>query len=227
MSSLFLLPLSPHPPSPAQSASSTAPMGIVCVWARWSATSWITVGTTAMRKTALWSPSTLHRASSIVSASVCCSISVLPSLSLTPSNNTNRYRLASSTWFSIPLSLLSLSSLLIWFCSPCRSHWADVMTAPEVDHESCTISYTRQSSPGKGQLTLSQRGRLTTNCFCMLHCLIPLICQRWFGHLLSCCCCCWKDSWLWEQWLLTQVRFCDDVHFSHAYNVLHVMCILS
>lgn len=51
-----------------QSASSTAPMGIVCVWAHWSATSSIIAGTTAMRRTAPWSPSTLRRGSSTVSA---------------------------------------------------------------------------------------------------------------------------------------------------------------
>lgn len=72
----FLFPLPPHPPlfstSPSrsvQSGSSTAPMEIAYVWARWSATSWITVETTVMRRTALWSPSILHQASSTVSTS--------------------------------------------------------------------------------------------------------------------------------------------------------------
>lgn len=77
-SSLSLLPPNPTPPlilTPSwseQSASSTAPMETAYVWARWSATSWITVGTTVMRRTALWSPSILHQASSAVSGAACC-----------------------------------------------------------------------------------------------------------------------------------------------------------
>lgn len=63
-----------------QSASSTAPMGIVCAWVHWSATNWITAATTAMRRTAPWSLSTLRRASSTVSATRCCHTLGLPSL---------------------------------------------------------------------------------------------------------------------------------------------------
>lgn len=132
---LFLLvpPPTPTLPSPAvQSASSTAPMGIVCVWARWSATSWITVGTTAMRRTAPWSPSTLHRASSTVSAAGCCSTSVPPTLYLTPSNNTKRNRLTSSTWFSfLSLPLLFCSSLGSLCQFPASRYDVDAKVQPE------------------------------------------------------------------------------------------------
>lgn len=73
---LFVLVLTPSLLLTVQSASSTAPMGIVCVWVHWSATSWITAGTTAMRRTAPSSPSTLRRASSTVSTVRCYPTSV-------------------------------------------------------------------------------------------------------------------------------------------------------
>lgn len=72
----FVLVLTPSLLLTVQSASSTAPMGIVCVWVHWSATSWITAGTTAMRRTAPSSPSTLRRASSTVSTVRCHPTSV-------------------------------------------------------------------------------------------------------------------------------------------------------
>lgn len=102
-----------RPQMPLKSASSTVPMEIVCVWARWSATSWTTVETTVMRRTAQWSPSTLHRASSTVSAA--------PQRETLPFKVTQilKSHTLPTTWFLFLFYSFILSCELFLFCWPC------------------------------------------------------------------------------------------------------------